>query len=232
MLAKHLLSQDRELFTQQQCLSNKVLWSYFSTTCGARVTASCHLPAGWVKAELWSCCCRNLLALTPLDAGCHLWSTLSASWWAWQAACRSRGKVGLGFLHCSQPWPNQAPWSLREAHRVEGYIVGTASSLNALFPGQNKFLMTTIGLQGWNLQPANSSFCSTVSAGQMCLHITIPEHISSECSWAVCWMVAQCAFRFSSNKGKRWGASNTSTANAPMAKASAREKGTNTGVSL
>lgn len=45
----------------------------------------------------------------------------------------------------------------------------------------------------------------------MCLPITVPEYIFSECSWAVFWMVAQHAFRFSSNKREKWGASAMST---------------------
>lgn len=45
----------------------------------------------------------------------------------------------------------------------------------------------------------------------MCLDITVPEYNFSECSWAVSWMVAQHAFRFSSNKREKWGASAIST---------------------
>lgn len=45
----------------------------------------------------------------------------------------------------------------------------------------------------------------------MCLDITVPECIFSECSWAVFWMLAQHAFRFSSNKREKWGASAIST---------------------
>lgn len=58
----------------------------------------------------------------------------------------------------------------------------------------------------------------------MCLHVTVPEYIFSECSWAVFWMVAQHASRFSSNKREKWGASAMSTETPWMAKSSAWEK--------
>lgn len=159
-----------------------------------------------MKTRLWSWYCRNPLFLLPLHAGCPPQHIVSG--WPLKAAYKNREEVGLGFLYMLAPSPClHGLHVLSERHVEWEAMVDTAGSPCAFFPGLNVRLLinsltTTVGFWGWNWQPAGSFCCTTVSAGQMCL-----AHIFTECSWAVCWMVAQCASRFSSNKGEKWGAS-------------------------
>lgn len=169
-----------------------------------------------MKPRLWSRCCRNPLSLLlPLHLRCPPQRILSG--WPSKAACKNRGEEVLSFLYLLAPSPGlKGLHVLSERPVEEEAMVETTGSPCAFFSGLNvthliNFLMTTVGFQGCNWQPASSSCCATVSAGQMFLDIMIPDHVFSECSWAVCWMVAQCASRFSWNKGEKWGASVMST---------------------
>lgn len=134
------------------------------------------------------------------------------SGWTSKAVCKSRAETGLNLLRLLAASPGlKGPHVLSERPvEWEATVETTGSpmcfhSCAECYPF-NQLLSDNSWVPGLQLA-ACKLCCATVSAGQMCLDITVPEYIFSECSWAVFWRAAQHASRFRSNKREKWDAS-------------------------
>lgn len=206
MLPRHLF-QDRELFTLEQCLPKQSTATPHQDT----QQEQCY-PAIYLQDASGQGSGPGATG-APFQSYLYFWEfpSLYPQWLSFKGSLQEQGRDRFKFVTaaCCQSWTKGSPCSFWETCRVGGHgrnhrLPMCFHSCAECYPF-NQLLSDNSWVPGLQLA-ACKLCCATVSAGQMCLDITVSEYIFSECSWAVFWRAAQHASRFRSNKREKWGA--------------------------